>query len=490
MANGRRSKSCTSLTGKLLFHGIPPDITHELVLCWNLRNDPPEDEAKLSHTIRRIIARDLAQREVIEMAGPTIEELQQEWDRQHGGANGEWRTKLKVTPTQQPRPILFNALCALREAPEWQGVLVYDELALTVMVAKPPPWQMSQHNDWIMRRWTDRDDVLTTEWLQHAGIGVPVSVTRDAVQAIARASSFNPIRDYLTSLEWDSTKRVQLFAHKYLGAENDAYHAAVGKCTLVASVARVMSPGCKADHIPILEGEQGTLKSTVLHTLYSPWFSDDLSELGTKDSKMEMNGVWCLEIAELTSMRKTDVERVKAFASRRTDRFRPAYGKHVIEMPRQCVCIGTTNADRYLKDESGARRFWPIRCGVIDIVAVKRDRDQIWAEAVALYLAGEPWWLTDATDVEAARDAQDARYVEDTWDEAITEYVYAKDEVAVSDVLEHAIGLTKDRWDQWAQSRVASCLKNQRCWRRGQKGSGRERKWVYRRIPVSQTTPR
>ena len=331
------------------------------------------------------------------MAGPTIEELQQEWDRQHGGANGEWRTKLKVTPTQQPRPILFNALCALREAPEWQGVLVYDEFALTTMVASAAA-MANEANIIIgsMRRWTDRDDVLTTEWLQHAGIAVPVVVTRDAVETIAKASSFHPIRDYLNGLEWDGTKRVQIFAHKYLGAENTAYHAAVSKCTLVASVARVMSPGCKADHIPILEGEQGALKSTVLYTLYTaPGSPTTYPRSALKTAKMEMNGVWCLEIAELASMRKAEVERVKAFASRRTDRFRPAYGKRVIEMPRQCVLIGTTNADRYLKDESGARRFWPIRCGFIDIAAVKRDRDQIWAEAVCSYRAGERWWLTD-----------------------------------------------------------------------------------------------
>ena len=117
--------------------------------------------------------------------------------------------------------------------------------------------------------------------------------------------------------------------------------------------------------------------------MFNPWFSDDLAELGTKDAQMQMAGVWCVEIAELTGMRQADIERVKAFASRRVDRYRPSYGRYVIAAPRQCICIGTTNSERYLKDETGGRRFWPVRCGRIDVAAVARDRDQLWAEAVA-----------------------------------------------------------------------------------------------------------
>ena len=164
-----------------------------------------------------------------------------------------------------------------------------------------------------------------------------------AVQAVAQDHSYHPVRDYLAGLRWDGANRLESFAAAYLGAEDTAYHAAVGRCLFLAAVARIMQPGCKADHIPILEGEQGTFKSSLLDAMFSPWFSDDLAELGSKDAQMQMAGVWCIEIAELTGMRRADIERVKAFASRRVDRYRPSYGRHVITAPRQCICIGTTN---------------------------------------------------------------------------------------------------------------------------------------------------
>ena len=394
-----------------------------------------------------------------------------------------WRRKLIVSATKEPRALVANVLTALRSAPEWHGVLAHDEFALTVLAVKPPPWCRAP-GGWASLRWSDRDDVLTAEWLQHQGIHVAPAMVAQAVVAAAKENPFHPVRDYLHGLTWDGRNRLEGFAASHLGAEDSRYSAAVGRCVLVAAVARIMAPGCKADHIPILEGEQGTLKSTTLDAMFSPWFSDDLSELGTKDAQMQMSGVWCLEIAELTSMRKADVERVKAFASRRIDRYRPSYGRYVIEGPRQCVFIVTTNSEGYLKDESGGRRFWPVRCGRIDIDAVKRDRDQLWAEAVALYREGEPWWLTDAVDIAAACAAQDERYASDAWADLIGAYVEDKDEVSVSGILEHAVGKPPEQWTQVDQNRVAAFLKAQRCWRRG-RGPRPLRPWVYRRTGAS-----
>ena len=256
----------------------------------------------------------------------------------------------------------------------------------------------------------------------------------------------------------------------------------MGRCLFLAAVARIMQPGCKADHIPILEGEQGTFKSSLLDAIFSPWFSDDLAELGSKDAQMQMAGVWCVEIAELTGMRRADIERVKAFASRRVDRYRPSYGRHVIAAPRQCICIGTTNSERYLKDETGARRFWPVRCGRIDVPPATRDRDQLWAEALSLYQAGEPWWLADSTEVIAARVEQEERYAEDTWTEIIGDYTEGKDEVSVSAILREAIGKPAEQWTQVDQNRVAGCLKAQGGWKRVRLSTGNPRPWVYRRV--------
>ena len=144
------------------------------------------------------------------MAGPTLEELQQEWDRQHGGANGEWRVKLLVTATKSPKPILANALTALRWAPEWEGVLAYDELEMATMAMRPPPFCKSKDNSWAPRPWAEQDDRLTAEWLHHQGVCVSANtVVPGAVETIARETSYHPVRDYLSGQEWDGVARVQ-----------------------------------------------------------------------------------------------------------------------------------------------------------------------------------------------------------------------------------------------------------------------------------------
>jgi predicted P-loop ATPase len=372
---------------------------------------------------------------------------------------GDWRSKLLITPTHTPKPSIANALIALHEAPEWQGVLAYNEFELVTIAALPPPW-LRGANDWRPVRWGDREDVLTTDWLHHQKISVPVTETARAVETVAKDTAFHPVRDYLSGLQWDGIKRIDNFAATYLGAEPTPYHATVGLCTLVAAVARIMEPGCKADHVPILEGPQGTLKSTAIEILFAPWFTDDLAELGTKDAAMQIRGAWGIEIAELSAMTRGEVERVKAFVSRRVDRFRPSYGRRVIEAPRQCVFVGSTNAEGYLKDDTGARRFWPIGCGTIHAADIRRDRDQLWAETVAMYRDGMKWWLTNGEDVAAARQEQSDRYEGDPWDDRINEYIRNKTDVSTEEVLSNAVFVETARQTPADAKRVARILRN------------------------------
>jgi predicted P-loop ATPase len=382
-----------------------------------------------------------------------------------------------LTRIGEPRPVLANALFALRFGKAWQGVLAYDEFALTAMLMLPPPWQAGA-NQWVPKRWSDVDDAHTTEWLHLHEIFVPLHVAAVAAQAVAQDQSFHPVRDYLEGLKWDGTPRVAGFMNTYFGAEATGYHSSIGMCLLISAVARVMSPGCKADHVPILESGQGKFKSTALEVLGSPWFSDDIAELGSKDSAMQVRSTWIIEIAELASMHRGEVERVKAFTSRRIDRFRPSYGKHVIEQPRQCVFVGTTNDTAYLKDATGARRFWPAKCGLIDIAALRRDRDQLWAEAVHLYNAGVPWWLSDAESVADAEDAQDQRYQPDPWEATVAGYLLDRDEASVTCILSDLLGIPMDRQDHSMAVRVARCLQHSG-WARKRRGGRGERRWVY-----------
>ena len=370
----------------------------------------------------------------------------------------DWRERLLVTPTHQPRPQLTNALLALREAPEWAGVLAYDEFALAVMAMQPPPWVLT-NGTWEPCRWTDREDALATDWLQRQGIGVPVSVGANAVETAAKDASFHPIRDYLSGLKWDGKKRLVTFTADYLGSEDTSYHTAVGQCSLIASAARIMEPGCKADHVIILEGPQGALKSSAIEALFTPWFSDDISELGTKDAAMQVRAAWGIEIAELAAMRRGEIERVKAFVARRVDRFRPSYGRRVIEVPRQSVFFGTTNTDNYLKDETGGRRFWPVVCGTINLGAIRRDKDQLWAEAVHLYRAGAEWWLTDKLDIAAAAEVQEGRYEGDPWEAKVLAYIAVRESVSTDEVLSEALFKSTDHQTPADAQRVAKILR-------------------------------
>jgi len=406
-----------------------------------------------------------------------IDELAEARARLRADKGAQWRTMLIVGATKEPRALLANALLALRAAPEWGGVLAYDEFALTVMAKRPPPW-VPTNGGWAERVWGDRDDVLTAEWLQHQGIHVNERVAMQAAMAVAKDASFHPIRDYLCRIVWDGTARVETFALNYLGAEDTIYHRTVGQCFLISAVARVMRPGCQVDHMLIAEGPQGAGKSSLARLMFEPWFSDDIAELGSKDSAMQVRVAWGIEIAELASMTRGEIERVKAFVSRRVDRFRPSYGRHVIQVERQSVFIGTTNADAYLKDETGARRSWPVKCGNIDLAGVARDRDQLWAEAVSLYRGGEPWWLADATDVALASAEQSARYVDDAWAGPMAAYLEGRADTSVGEILHEALDLLLGSWGQPEQNRVARCLRVLR-WER-YRGPRPKREWRYR----------
>ena len=188
----------------------------------------------------------------------------------------------------------------------------------------------------------------------------------------------------------------------------------------------------------ILEGAQGIRKSTALRTLAGEYFTDELADLGSKDAAMQTRGVWIIELSELDSLSHSEVARIKAFMSRTTDRFRPPYGMRLVESPRQCVFAGTVNHSTYLRDETGGRRFWPVACARIDVDALARDRDQLWAEAKARFDAGVVWWLETVELVQMAVDQQVDRYEGDPWEEVIAPWVESQASVSISEVLESA----------------------------------------------------
>jgi predicted P-loop ATPase len=398
-------------------------------------------------------------------------------------ANGEsatWRDGLLLNLNGTVKPVLANAITALRGAPEWAGVLAYNEFAHFTVLQKPAPWMKPDVE--VSADWTPNDDTLTTEWLHHQGIFVSVDVTGQAVEAVARERPFHPVRAYLQDLTWDGKHRLESWLPDYLGVDPSPYAAAVGSRWMISAVARVFEPGCKADCCLILEGEQGIRNSTALRVLAQPWFTDEIADIGSKDAALQTRGVWVIEIAELDSMSRSDIGKIKAFMSRMTDRFRPPYGKRPIDSPRQCVFAGSVNHGTYLRDETGGRRFWPVKCDapVIDVDALADVRDQLWAEATYLYFDGKPWWLDSVSLNREAAEEQADRYEGDPWDELILEWAGLRESVSIAEVLTNCLEKKKDMWTQWDRNRVARCLRAHG-WTRYRVGVRGSRDWRYRR---------
>lgn len=408
-----------------------------------------------------------------------------EWlpDFPAAGDDGKgWRQDLLMSDRGAPRAVLANAITALRLAPEWDGVLGFNEFSTCTVTLKPPPWTTEGSRS----DWTDHEDRLTADWLQHQGIYVSVEIAGLAVQTVACDRTFHPVREYLDSLKWDGTKRIDDWLSLYLGVESNDYTLAVGPRWLISGAARICQPGAKADCALILEGDQGLMKSTALKTLAEPWFTDEIAELGSKDAAMQTRGVWIIEIAELDSMTRAEVSKVKGFISRTTDRFRPPYGKRLIESPRQCLFAGSVNHGTYLRDETGGRRFWPVTCTRILIEDLVRDRDQLWAEAVARYNRGEKWWLDTPELVRAAAQEQGDRYEGDPWEDPISTWTEGRDSIAIDEILIQCLDKLKGNWTQFDRTRVGRCLQALG-WERFKAGPRNSRQWRYRPRRVSQT---
>jgi predicted P-loop ATPase len=271
------------------------------------------------------------------------------------------------------------------------------------------------------------DDVgLDRLWVTIAdafGFQAPKATLHTLISADAREASHHPVRQYLDGLSWDGTPRLDRWLIAYGRADDTRYVRAVGALPLVAAVRRVRRAGCKFDELLVLESSQGTLKSSALRALcpHDPWFTDDLP-LGV-DSKLVIErtaGKWIIEAAELHGNRGREAEALKAFLSRQTDGpVRLAYGRLPVTVPRQFVLIGTTNARlAYLKDGTGARRFWPVRVRQFDVEALARDRDQLWAEAAAREATGASIRLAPDLWHDAAL-AQEDRRAADPWEEIL-----------------------------------------------------------------------
>lgn len=372
-----------------------------------------------------------------------------------------------------PHPIVTNALILLEC--EWPRIVAFDEMSKLPMLTEP----MRSEPNFAPRPLTDVDVCLIQERLQRNGITrLSKDVTHQAIEARARECAYHPVRSYLDSLKWDGIPRlVDLFA-RYFGAPSDEYTKSVSAMFLVAMIARIFQPGCKADYVTILEGEQGTQKSTACRVLAGHWFSDNLPNLWTgKDVSQHIRGKWLIELAELDAISGVKADALKAFITRTEERYRPSYGRNEVVEPRQCVFVGTTNRDCYLADETGGRRFWPIKTGVIDIEALGRDRDQLFAEAVRMHRNGAHWWPDRDFERKCLKPQQEARYDSDAWEEPIEAYLRSRIRATVGQVAHGALEIEPGKNSRTDQNRIMTCMKRLG-WTRGTRDSAGTRWWV------------
>ncbi|MCU0939244.1 MAG: virulence-associated E family protein [Burkholderiaceae bacterium] len=293
-----------------------------------------------------------------------------------------------------------NLIRLLENLPQWRDVLAIDEFSKRIVCLRESPLGHAPGGEWS----TD-DDVELSMWFTqqprfmfkgvHGGLSVGQYVTSsldvisEAVRAVACKRKLHPVRQYLESVEWDRTPRVDTWPWIYLGARETEYHARAGRYFLLNMVRRIYEPGCVMRSVPVLEGVQNLGKSRALHALARPWFSDTMFRVGDKDAYLSVQGVWVYEISELDAFSKAEATAVKAFISSTEDNFRAPYERRNAVHKRQVVFAATTNAAEYLTDFSGNTRFHPIACGAIDLDVLERDRDQLLAEALYLYRKGE-----------------------------------------------------------------------------------------------------
>ena len=371
----------------------------------------------------------------------------------------------------KPLPILANALIGLRnELPE---ALAFDEMTRVPMLMR----SLTGENNFRLRRCTDVDAGIMQERLQHCGLKrLSKDVTHQAIEIRAHECPFHPIRDYFESLTWDGTARIARLFPKYFGSEDTEYAQKIGAMFLISMVARIFEPGCKADHLPVIEGPQGGLKSTACRLLGGGYYSDCLPDITAgKDAQQHLRGKWLIEVSEMHAMNRAEAAHLKAFITRQTEVYRPSYGRNELEEPRQCIFIGTTNKDTYLRDETGGRRFWPIKADEIDVAAIANDRDQLFAEAVDRYRKGEHWWPDNDFERKHIMPEQESALRVGRLGRKHPSYIGIKDRVTVGQVAREALDIkTPGTADQ---RRIAAALE-QLGWKRQKQGSDGKRYWT------------
>ena len=324
-----------------------------------------------------------------------------------------------LTDKFKPRGIRENVYFALQCDPNLKGLVAFNEFNELHEKTRKAPWPAPAGE------WRTIDDLHLANYLAHRHrltVGSP-EVIAQAVELASRDNPHHPLKDWLRSLKHDGVARLDHWLIDFVGAPDTPYTRAAGRMFLIGMVARVMRPGCKMDYALIFQGAQGAGKSSAFRALADPWFSDTPFKIGDKDALMAVQGVWLYEFSELDALAKSEETAIKAFITSVEDRFRPPYGTRMLNVPRRVVLCGTTNTEEFLRDATGGRRFWPVKVGKVELDGLKAMRDQLFAEAVALFDAGERWYPTREEEAQFFSPEQEHWKLVDVWTDFLRAYV-------------------------------------------------------------------
>ena len=359
------------------------------------------DFVSQDRNVKLILSRDKQQAAADDFAGVELPE----------DYSDEWKADLEYSKSGKLQCTIGNIILILENDPALRGHIVHDLFAGYDGVVGGLPWNKNA------TQWTDTDDANLRVWLEKNYDITGKEKIADALTSVLTRHSYHPIRDYLNGLTWDGTPRLERLIIDYIGAEDTELNRVMTRKHFTAAVTRVFKPGCKYDYCLVMTGPEGAGKSTLLNKMGGQWFNDSITTTEGKEGMDQLRRAWIIEMGELASIKRSDVESIKAYLSKRVDIYRAAYARRTAEHPRQCIFCGTTNEALFLKGDNGNRRFWII---AVDPTlrkytawqdAIDRDRDQLWAEAVHYYKQGEKLYLDDRLEAQAKQ--RQAEYNDD-----------------------------------------------------------------------------
>jgi predicted P-loop ATPase len=370
---------------------------------------------------------------------------------------------LKWKPSKaDEEPVLLKSLhnlnVMLRESCVWCGAFRKNQLTGMVEIWSGPLFtgkveEFRNEHIALVRQWFVAE--FNTEFA--------VNDVDSYVELSARDHSYDPVVDYLRSVAWDGVPRLDSMLERYFSVGHvEHYTQPVSAKWMISAVARALRPGCQVDTMLVLQGKQGIRKSTAARVLGGKWATDFDYDMGSDEARGACSENWILEVGELSSLNKTQRDQVKQFITKRFDKFRAKYARRQDNHPRRCVFIGTTNEDEIFSDETGNRRFWPVLCtGQIDTDGLLRDRDQLWAEAVHRFEAGEAWYLT-AEQEAVANQQTELRMKHDSLADKILDWLAGKEPTqrpAEFRLVDASTGIGEPTPDKQLQTRLGGVLK-------------------------------